>query len=111
MAAMASLIGQGGIGVSLRALRPAIHAKMHADMHAAAHVMYETAQTFVPVDTGFLRDSQELEISYNSARLTAPAPYAGFQEYGTKRHGPQSFMRPALRAGIAYLESQGYRPV
>lgn len=55
-----------------------------------------TARDFVPVRTGFLRDSIHQEIiSDFEGQLIADAPYAGFVENGTSKMVAQPFMQPA----------------
>lgn len=40
------------------------------------------------------------------ARVVAPTPYAKYQEFGTRRHAAQPFLRPALREKRQELVSQ-----
>ena len=104
------LHGQGGLALTFQQVGLEVQARMQHDLAQALHTAYKTAFELAPVDTGFLRGSMTGTVFPGEARLWAPAPYAGFQEYGTIRHRAQSFMRPAMRAGIAYLVSRGYRP-
>ena len=59
------------------------------------------AKQYVPVDTGFLKNSIHAVIRTNSwrvyaAEVIAEAFYANFVESGTSRMSPQPFMGPAL---------------
>jgi len=58
------------------------------------------AQSLVPVDTGFLRDSIEMAVEGGTttanAEIGATARYGGFVEYGTSTTPAQPYMRPAL---------------
>ena len=106
------LHGQGGLQADFTFVGPMVQAKVHADIAQGLQVMYQKAFELAPVDTGFLRGSMSATILPNGeGRMWAPARYAGFQEYGTRRNRAQPFMRPALRDGINFFQSQGYRQV
>lgn len=59
--------------------------------------MQQTAQICVPVDTGFLKNSIELEITDGgmTAIVEPYAEYAAYVEYGTRYMAAQPYMRPA----------------
>jgi HK97 gp10 family phage protein len=67
----------------------------------AAHDVEAYAKQYVPVDTGFLKNSIHTVITANkwrvyAADVIADAFYANFVESGTSRMSPQPFMGPAL---------------
>lgn len=65
----------------------------------AGAVALTEARNKVPVDTGALKGSLTLEVDLNgdtpSATVGTNLEYAPAVEYGTSRHRPQPFMRPA----------------
>jgi HK97 gp10 family phage protein len=67
----------------------------------AAHDVEAYAKQYVPVDTGFLKNSIHTVITANkwrvyAAEIVADANYAGFVEHGTSRMAPQPYLQPAL---------------
>lgn len=64
----------------------------------AAALVKARARDLVPVRTGRLRDSIEIERERRAVyAVRAGAPYAGFVEFGTSRMDARPFMRPAVR--------------
>jgi HK97 gp10 family phage protein len=59
---------------------------------SAAQEIAETARSLVPVDTGTLHDSIEV----NDAGVGIGAPYAVFVEFGTSQNPAQPYVRPAM---------------
>jgi HK97 gp10 family phage protein len=76
----------------------AVKAGIPGALEVAAVNITSKAKDLAPVDTGNLRNS----ISYrpgdksNEMIVGANAPYAVYQEYGTRYMKPQPFMRPAI---------------
>ena len=62
--------------------------------------LQESAQRKVPVDTGNLKRSIELEIrdSGLTAEVEPTAEYAAYVEYGTRYMNAQPYMRPSYTA-------------
>ena len=58
----------------------------------------QNARTYVPVDTGALRDSIGYEISDRSVILYADRPYAAYVELGTsnENYPVQPYLQPAV---------------
>lgn len=55
-----------------------------------------TAQVLVPVDTGLLKSSIELDTDRLSFVVGSGVEYAGYVEYGTSEMSPQPYLNPAL---------------
>lgn len=53
------------------------------------------ARRFVPVDTGELRDSLDMEVIGTSARVGTNNDYAVYVEKGTSKMKAQPYLRPA----------------
>jgi HK97 gp10 family phage protein len=76
----------------------AVKAGIPGALEVAAVNITSKAKDIVPVDTGNLKNS----ISYrpgdkaNEMIVGANAPYAVYQEFGTRYMKPQPFMRPAI---------------
>lgn len=73
--------------------------KVDSRMRGLGEGMVEDARSFVPVDTGQLRDSIGYTYNVKTKRLNLYADkyYALFVEYGTSRMKAQPFLRPALQ--------------
>lgn len=72
--------------------------------------MQQTAQICVPVDTGFLKDSIELDLIDDglTAVVEAYAEYAAYVEYGTRFMAAQPYIRPAYnQESVRFFESIG----
>ena len=52
--------------------------------------------TYVPVDTGYLKSRNEWGIQQNELYVQNDCYYAKFQEYGTYKMRAQPFLRPAV---------------
>lgn len=67
-----------------------------------AHDIEADAKAFVPVDTGFLKNSISTDFEGDgrfarmSAEIGPTAHYGVYVEEGTSRQNPQPFMRPAF---------------
>jgi HK97 gp10 family phage protein len=65
------------------------------------NTMLMTAQTIVPVRTGYLKSTLALQqISQFQIRLIAAAPYAAYVEFGTRRMAPRLFLTRSIQAHI-----------
>jgi HK97 gp10 family phage protein len=75
-------------------------------LRAAAEPILEAARARAPMRTGRLRQSLAVGLVTKDAKASKGAavfigstsPLAHFQEYGTRHHPPQPFMRPAYDA-------------
>lgn len=63
-------------------------------------IAFKSARQIVPVDTGRLKTSIEVEFErqnlISKAEIGTDVPYAGYVEYGTSRQRAQPYMRPSL---------------
>jgi HK97 gp10 family phage protein len=65
------------------------------------NTMLMTAQTIVPVRTGYLKSTLALQqISQFQIRLIAGAGYAAYVEFGTRRMAPRLFLTRSIQAHI-----------
>ena len=73
--------------------------QIDSHMRGLGNGMVEDARSYVPVDTGQLRDSIGYTYNTKTKRLNlyADMPYALFVEYGTSLTAAQPFLRPALQ--------------
>lgn len=55
-----------------------------------------TAKLLVPVDTGQLRSSISIRVFKDAGEVFTNVEHGLYQEFGTVKMSPQSFMRPAL---------------
>lgn len=71
----------------------------------------DTEQEMAPVLTGALRDSIKGYVLGPENGLVraggGSVDYGPYQEYGTRYHGPQPFVRPAAEAAVAAINSVG----
>ena len=66
-------------------------------LEAGARVVETHAKILCPVDTGFLRNSIQVDdVTPVQATIAPHTEYAEFVEFGTERQRAQSYMRPAL---------------
>ena len=66
-------------------------------LEAGARIVETHAKLVAPVDTGFLRNSIQVDSVTPVEAIIAPhTEYAEFVEFGTSRQAAQSYMRPAL---------------
>ena len=59
-------------------------------------IVKTNARRYVPVDTGALRASIDLEVNGDEAIVGTPLDYAPYIEYGTVNQPPQPYLIPAL---------------
>lgn len=80
--------------------KAAIRAQVKAPVVVAkaAHDVEAIAKSFCPVDTGFLRSSIGVDLSFTEVKATIgpTAEYGPMVEFGTSRQAPAAFMGPAL---------------
>jgi len=86
-----------------KAAPPLAELWMKQQEEIAGTKMLQYAKNNAPVDTGFLRDSIELEQDDEGVTVYTDAPYAEYLEYGTSEMHPQPFMFPALIEPIRTL--------
>lgn len=66
-------------------------------LEAAARVVETHAKLRCPVDTGFLRNSIQVDsVSPVEAVIAPHTDYAEFVEFGTERNRAQPYLRPAI---------------
>jgi HK97 gp10 family phage protein len=66
-------------------------------LDAGARVVETYAKTLVPVDTGTLKNSIQVdEVTDRMAEIAPHTDYAEHVEFGTSRMAAQPYMRPAL---------------
>lgn len=66
----------------------------------AAQYVAKRARENVHVITGYLRDHIHAKQTSNiGAVVEANAPYAGYEEYGTRFRPPHPYLRPAIAEG------------
>lgn len=63
---------------------------------AGLEVLKRASQERTPVDTGFLRDNQEVIEDGEDVYLEISAPYAALVEFGTSKMEAQPYIRPAI---------------
>lgn len=73
-------------------------------MKAALQVASE-AKRIVPVDTGYLRSSIQVQDKPDGIYVGSEAVYALSIEYGHSRKAPQGYLRPALATVMSKLGS------
>jgi HK97 gp10 family phage protein len=61
-----------------------------------AQVIVDYMQTITPVDTGELRDSEEVVTEGDSVSVVAGTDHAAYVEFGTYKMEAQPYFRPAL---------------
>ena len=92
------------LGIDL--LEASLTKKMRAKERAAKVVkshggkMQANAMRFAPVDTSYLKNAITLDVSATEAAVESTAPYAVYQEYGTRYQPGTPHIRPAFRAEI-----------
>lgn len=72
-------------------------------MRFEAEAMKNTARARCPVRTGRLRDSIFAKVEEWTVRLGATAPYAVFQEFGTRYVRPRRFLSNAVESRVQSL--------
>ena len=66
-------------------------------LEAGARIVETHAKLVAPVDTGFLRNSIQVdEVTPNEAIIAPHTDYAEHLEFGTSRMAARPYMRPAL---------------
>lgn len=66
-------------------------------LHKGAEQILPYMQSITPVDTGELRDSEQIVDRENSVELVAEAEHAPHVELGTSRMAARPFMRTAIQ--------------
>lgn len=83
---------------NLQRLAGAERRQAQADgLEAGARIVETHAKLICPVDTGFLRNSIQVDSVTPLEAIIAPhTEYAEHVEFGTERQGAQPYMRPAI---------------
>ena len=66
------------------------------DLQWGAMEIIDYAQSIVPVDTGFLRNSAFIQVQPQDVLIGFEAPYASYVEFGTYKMAAQPYLRPAF---------------
>jgi HK97 gp10 family phage protein len=82
------------VQAALLSLIPRVEAADEVVEENAAHIVATIATAKAPQLTGHLKAS----VGEEGGQVVADTPYAGYQEYGTRRHKAQPFLRPAKTA-------------
>lgn len=87
-------------------LRHADTTQPRAEMVVAkvGHDMQGSAQTYCPVDTGYLKSSISLDVVGLGFDLGPTAEYGEYVELGTSRMSPEPFLGPAYDQHLPNLE-------
>ena len=80
----------------LNRLDEAMKRKVHEAMEFEAEAMKNVARARCPVRTGRLRDSIYAKVQDWILQLGATAPYAIYQELGTRHIRPRAFLKNAV---------------
>lgn len=75
----------------------------------AAEIGAARAAAVAPVDTGRLRDSIHAREVHGGAAFGSDVPYAGFQEFGTRRIRPRRYIQQGYGASLEYLAGWGFK--
>ena len=78
------LDGTEELKAKIERLDKALQAKVNDRMKEQAEIMRTVAQTLAPVRTGRLRNSIYAQVEDWIAKVGASAPYAVYQEFGTR---------------------------
>ncbi len=66
-------------------------------LEAGARIVETHSKLLCPVDTGFLRNSIQVDsVTANEAIIAPHTEYAEHVEFGTERQAAQPYMRPAI---------------
>lgn len=74
----------------------AMQVKVHDRIREQAELMKTVAQSLAPVKTGRLRNSIYAQVEDWIAKVGASAPYAVYQEFGTRFIPPVRFLSRAI---------------
>ena len=75
------------------------HAAVSEIVRKAAFDVEGQAKTFVPIDTGALHNSIDVQMEGDLTAIIAPhTEYAAFVEFGTSKMSAQPYMTPAAEA-------------
>ena len=89
---MAQVIGNfAQVEAALALIIPRVDAADEVVEEKAADIVRVIASRLAPKLTGHLSSS----VDEDGGAVVADTPYAGYQEYGTRHHKAQPFMRPA----------------
>lgn len=70
----------------------------------AADELFAKSQASVPVDTGRLKSSGEIDESAGAREVGYTAPYAAYVEFGTYKDAPQPFLFPHVDGVVRDME-------
>jgi len=81
-------------------LDEAMKDRVHKALESEAEAMKNAAKSLSPVRTGYLRSTIFSRVQEWTLRLGATAPYAAYQEFGTRRIRPRRFLSRAVELRI-----------
>ncbi|WGM90169.1 MAG: hypothetical protein NUK63_03375 [Candidatus Bathyarchaeum tardum] len=88
-----------------------LETKVHDELQLEAPIMKNIARAKAPVVTGRLRDSIYAHVEGLILKLGATAPYAVFQELGTRYIKPKAFLQSAVFERIEHLVNRISRAI
>lgn len=88
-----------------------LQTKVHEAMQLEANSMKSIARARCPVVTGRLRDSIYAYVEGLILKLGATAPYAVFQELGTRYIKPKAFLQSAVFERMEHLVNRISRAI
>lgn len=86
------------------AVQAQVMARVNLELHRMGSFLVPRMQQYAPVDTGALRAGIHETVDETAHTLTVhiPAPYAIYQEFGTRFIKPHPYARPAILDAMAY---------
>lgn len=90
---------EGGIEVS-------VEVDYSYAIQACMDTFMDIATKLVPIDTGYLHDSIDVEDLGDGVAFYAEAEYAQYVEFGTSRMSAQEYFRPALEEAMAIFHQE-----
>lgn len=82
----------------LDSIEPLVEEAVEKALEKSGTLIEADAKTFVPVDTGALKDSIYHKVQDGQLEVGATMPYAIFVEFGTYKMRPQPYLTPAFEA-------------
>lgn len=96
--------GAQELAQQMRKLDRAMYNRVHRRLYEIGVKMRNMARQLAPVRTGRLRDSIFSRVQGWELKFGAKAPYAEFQEFGTRHIQPRLFLSQAVETYEVQLE-------
>lgn len=77
-------------------IEPLVEKAVEKGLEKSGTLIEADAKTYVPVDTGALKESIYHKVEDNTLEVGATMPYAIFVEFGTYKQRPQPYLTPAI---------------